>query len=844
MQARRLRLLVILVATLLLAAIGIGTTLLSERLRNATREAADDALERTARVAESVINRHFLQVDGALAGLPAILGQLARDGRFQMVDVQRMLRDLNFQNLSYRDLLLVRPDGRPLATALVGSRRQTLPVDPAAFATPPRVGGVSIVGPARNPVTGEWSLFFARSMELPGQGQIFGVAEVPITLIATLLDPVGQTTGMRIILERADGTLLASLPHDEGRIGRPLSPSAREFQTDGRAFEMAGRITNETVLMASRPTLYRDIVVTASRDLPAVLAGWHADRRRLIAIAGTVGVMVLALALALVAALRQRERIDTERARARAVLESAIDSMSDGFVMFDPEDRLVACNQRYRDLYEVSAPFIRPGARFKDIIRAGAEAGQYPQAGADLESFVREITEWHRGNHPPLERLLPDGRWLLITERRMPDGGVVGIRTDITAFKRAMAELAAARDAASAATEAKTRFLARMSHELRTPLNGVLGLAQALAKDPALGPIQRVRAELLELAGRHLLSVANDVLDLSRVEAGELVLQSESMHLPALLEGCAGIQRPAAEAKSMELELRLDPSLPRQVLADPTRLRQLVTNLLSNAVKFTPVGGRLTLLARRVEPDPVPGWINLRIEVRDTGPGVPVEAREQVFGDFVQLELGDRAGGAGLGLAIAAHIVERMQGRIGCTDNPDGVGACFWAEIPLPSLDALPEPVAGPAAPTMRQLRLLVVDDVPANLAVATALLESAGQTAQCLGDGESAVAAVEAASREGRPYDAVLMDVMMPGIDGLEAARRIRALAGDAGRLPILAVTAGVFAEDIAACRAAGMDRHLSKPLERGALLLALAEVAAGPHPPETAYAESRAAE
>ena len=218
--------------------------------------------------------------------------------------------------------------------------------------------------------------------------------------------------------------------------------------------------------------------------------------------------------------------------------------------MFDAADRLVVCNQRYRDFYAVSAPFIVPGARFEDIIREGATRGQYPQAGEDIEAFVAAIKAWHRGDHPSMERLLPDGRWVLVTERSTPDGGTVGIRTDITALKHAMADLAQARDAAAAATEAKSRFLARMSHELRTPLNGVLGLAQVLARDPALSGEQRTQAETLESAGRHLVAVANDVLDLAKVEAGRLELRLTPVDLPALLRDCATMVRPAADGEA------------------------------------------------------------------------------------------------------------------------------------------------------------------------------------------------------------------------------------------------------------------------------------------------------
>ncbi len=832
MHQRRVRHAVPLIAVLLLAALGFGTNMLIERLHRTAQEAARQTVQRVARVAESTVNRHFLAVDGMLAGLPALLNQVASSGRIEAVAANRMLRELNFQNFSFRDLVLVLPDGRPWAAALAASRSRPLPIEPAALAGAAGLGAAVISGPARNPLTGEWSLMFLRSMELPGVGPVVGVAEVPVSLVSTLLAPIGEVPGLRISVERADGRVLASLPHDETRMGRPLARPATVLPADGSAASMPGRFQDAPVLAAAKSILYRDMYVVASYDEGAAFTTWEQDRRRLIITAASLGLLLVALAAALYHALRQRERVDAERARARAVLEGAIETMPDGFVMFDAEDRLVICNQRYRELYAVSAPFITVGARFEDIIREGARRGQYPQVGADIERFVAEITAWHRGNHPSMERLLPDGRWLMVTERRTPDGGTVGIRTDITALKQAMSDLAQARDQAAAATAAKSRFLAQMSHELRTPLNGVLGLAQALARDPALSGEQRSRARTLEEAGRHLVTVANDVLDLAKVEAGRLELRFGPTRLGELLDSAATLIRPAAEEKQLTLRVHVAAELPAVVQADPTRLRQLLLNLLSNAVKFTPAGGMVELVARLAGGPGADGRQPVRIEVRDTGPGVPEAKRKVVFGDFIQLDRGERAGGTGLGLAIAAGIAAQMEGSIGCTDNlasPTGHGAIFWVELPLLAL-AMAE--AQPAEPVpdaeQRSLRVLVADDVPANLAVARALLESGGHAVDCVSDGSLALDTLTRAA-PARPYDLVLMDVMMPGMDGLEATRRIRQLPSPAGQVPILAVTASAFAEDIAACRAAGMNAHLAKPIERDALMGAIERLTAG---------------
>jgi signal transduction histidine kinase len=597
MHAHRLRLGVLLGAAVLLVPLGSGTSLVLGRMRQTAEATATETVERAARVVEGVVNRHLLAVDGMLAGLPGVLSAMAQDGRVEAESANRLLRELKFQNFTFRDLLLVRPDGEVWAAALPGSNLRPLPPEPADLSR-----AAAILGPLPNPASGEWTLFMVRRIAVPGVGPLVAAAEMPVPLFTTLLAPFGELRGLRIAIERGDGTLLASLPHDESRMGRRLARGATALPTDGRAHSGAGRFDRTPAVEAARPTLYRDIYVAAGVDTETAMTEWRQDRDRLLF--GVIGISILVCgsALALSLALRQRELSEAQRAAAWRMLENALESLADGFVMFDAEDRLVVCNQRYRDLYAVSAPFIVPGAAFDDIIREGARRGQYPQAGGDIEAFVAQIRAWHRGDNPPMERLLPDGRWILVTERRTPDGGTVGIRTDISALKRAMEELAAARDVAAAATEAKSRFLARMSHELRTPLNGVLGLAQALAADPGLPEEARARARTLEMAGRHLLAVANDVLDLARVEAGMLQLHPAPAALAPLIESCATLARPGAEEKRIGLRVALAPSLPAHVEVDATRLRQLLLNLLSNAVKFSPEGGSVDLRAMALGP--------------------------------------------------------------------------------------------------------------------------------------------------------------------------------------------------------------------------------------------------
>ncbi|MCA3340647.1 MAG: response regulator [Roseomonas sp.] len=822
-STRFLRHAVLFAALALLIAQIVATALLVNRAKEAQIAAAIDSLNKIGRSTEAAINRSFVQVDAMLAGLPAVLAPFQRDGRLEVSQVNRVLRELNNQNFTYRDILLIGQDGLPVATALPVSRRRRLPLPSASsFAeVAARGGSVLIGGPVLNANTGEWTLFFARNIVLPTLGPVMAVAEVPVPVVQSILSSAGESLGLRVTLERDDGTLLASVPHDETRIGQKLIPPAAAIRLMTTSEPVQSRFTQEMVFVAVRATLYPALTVAVTLEVDTALKGWYADRSRAFLVSGALGLMIMLVASALMVGLRQRERIEDERATARRTLENALESMSDGFVMFDPNDRLIACNSRYKDFYKISAPFIVPGALFDDIMREGALRGQYPQAQGDIETFVSDSKAFHRGNHPPMERLLPDGRWVLITERRTPDGGVVGIRTDITPLKRAMQDLATARDTARAAGEAKSQFLARMSHELRTPLNGILGFSELLLDDPRLQDDQRDKIRNLNNAGKHLLELVNGLLDLSKIESGRMELASRAFPLQDVIQSSAALVAPDVTRKQLEFTLNLDPRLPKSVLGDATRLRQVILNLLSNAVKFTPSGGSIYFSARRK------GSERLRIEVRDTGPGISPENQRLIFEDFVQIAsmTQSEALGTGLGLAITSRLIKQMGGEIGCQSN-SGAGSTFWIEIPLVVAE-IPETVAElpgqdlspPAA--QKKLRILVVDDVKANRDVAGALLVSLGHEVAFAGGGTEALQKIPT-----EQFDLVLMDLQMPQMDGFDTARAIRAMPAPLGEVPIFALTASVMPEQIAAAHDAGMNGHIGKPLSRNTLATALADL------------------
>lgn len=476
----------------------------------------------------------------------------------------------------------------------------------------------------------------------------------------------------------------------------------------------------------------------------------------------------------------------TERMR----IWAAIDVLPDGFVLFDREERLLACNQRYREMFSDSADLMQPGVTFENLLRNGLKQNHVPEAVGREEEWLADRLQHFRAADTAAENTLANGRVILESDHVTPDGGRVGLRVDITQLKEHEGQLEAARKAAEAANRAKSAFLANMSHEIRTPMNGVVGMAELLC-DTALTEEQRLFAETIRSSGEALLVIINDILDYSKIEAERLTLRPEPFDLERTIHEVTMLLQPRAREKGLDLMIDFDMFLPTRFIGDPGRLRQVLTNLIGNAVKFTEKGHVLT---RVVGVDEENGRQTLHVTVEDTGIGIAPEYLDHIFGEFNQVEdeRNRKFEGTGLGLAITQRLIEHMGGAV-WVDSELGQGASFGFRVTLPVAED-----AGPVQVPVAVRRVIAVDDQFINRTILERQLAPCGIEVTLCRSGHEVLEHLATDPA----YDVVLSDHAMPEMDGTSLLQHIRA-AGHT--LPVILLSSntsglGGAADDFAA--------------------------------------------
>lgn len=424
----------------------------------------------------------------------------------------------------------------------------------------------------------------------------------------------------------------------------------------------------------------------------------------------------------------------------------------------------------------------------------------------------------HRTIHQDGRTIWVESRFQAVADERGGVRELVAVIRDASARKALEDNLMQALERAEAGAQAKSEFLANMSHELRTPLTSVIGFSGMLQASTALPEMERLYADRIATASEALLSVINDILDYSKLEAGAVEMDPQPFDPRAMVDGAVSLIEAQRTSKGLALTVEVDDAVPAQLMGDEGRLRQVLLNFLANAVKFTASGG-ITLKVG--SPAAADGRRWLRVAVSDTGIGVSADKLAALFERFTQADSSTTRtyGGTGLGLAISRRLIDLMGGVVGAESRP-GAGSTFWFEAPLPEVSDAPAAVEAPVMSALRPARILAADDAPANRELVTAILQSMGMDVETVCDGAEAV---EAVMRGG--FDLVLMDVHMPGMDGLEATRAIRQRGGPISRTPILALTANVQAEHVARCLEAGMDGHVAKPINLAVLATAMGQ-------------------
>lgn len=515
-----------------------------------------------------------------------------------------------------------------------------------------------------------------------------------------------------------------------------------------------------------------------------------------------------------------RKRIEAEARRANAYLISAVDSIQDAFALYDEEDRVVLVNSTFRERVGATSKGPIIGRRFVEVVDDILATGLLDTSTQSATELRERWLAYHRVPSGTLELRTTTGRTLRVVDQPTAEHGTVSLIVDVTEDRMRADELRRAREQAEAASAAKSEFLASMSHELRTPLNAVLGFAQLLQRDrkEPLSGRQLERIDHVLRGGEHLLRLIDEVLDLSRIEAGNITISAEPVDLDDVIKEVASTLEPMAQRQGVTLSHAHGSATTLRVMADRTRLTQILMNFGSNAIKYNNSGGNVTFK--------VVGNGGARISVLDNGIGIPEDKRAKIFEPFHRA--GQETGpiqGTGIGLAISKRLAELMRGRVGFTTETNK-GSEFWVEIPLDATTAptpapTPHVAANSPLTTGPRHKLIYVEDNPSNIAFMRELIADL-----------AAIELITAPTAEigldlirAHHPDIVIMDINLPGMSGIDATKQL-AEWPDTKDIPVIALTAAALTRDTARGRESGFYRYLTKPVKVDELTAVLEEL------------------
>jgi signal transduction histidine kinase/ActR/RegA family two-component response regulator len=840
---------IILFGLLLIVGIVAGTSLMIENFRDRALARAERELENTALLLSRHLEQRFEDFSDGQARLAnrLALADIASAEDFSIrlstPGVRALLNNEISSDFDPTDAFLFDVDGNVINTSQPGPL-PAINISQNDFFKAFRSNSTSattMVQSIRSAVTGKRTTILARKLT-NASGVFLGVLtrRVEAYKLERLLDAAMLGQGSTIATVHRDGELIAQSPRDERASATSIADSAafkRAVTTSGPAtVRLTAHIDGDDLLASARQLRNYPIWIVATMTTEAALADWREQTRFLIVVAGLLAAVIVITFLLIGWRFSRERRISEQRlALGKQRLDDALTSMSQGLCVVGMDRQIVVSNPRFREIYGLTEQQVRPGVSIDELMRGGIAAGDR----FDTQKDIAGHSVWQT------QRLarLANGRTISIRCAPTPDGGTVSTHDDITEREIAAATLAdriaeltharnslesqkreliattealsAAKNAAEAASRAKSDFLAMMSHEVRTPMAGMMGMIDLLA-GTELDDEQRSLANIAHESAKSLLGVVNNILDFSKLESGNVTPESIPFSLKHSVAAVVNLMGPKARGKGLQLETAVSEEIPEYLNGDPSRIGQIMLNLVGNAIKFTERGSvRIEASHALLAEDQV----SLRIRVIDSGPGIAPDVLASLFSPFTQADssVSRRYGGTGLGLAICRQLCRIMGGDIGVESEP-GRGSVFWFTLRCAPCAEPPMVAAPPLAPqnpvAVSDLRILVAEDSPIIRTLISKLLARIGYQAKLVCNGAEALEAVQRGE-----YDLVLMDMQMPVMDGISATREIRNLPGPAREIPVIALTANALLGERESCLAAGMNAFLTKPIQPQAL-------------------------